>query len=77
VTPGSENAGRRAVRRLCDEFAVSEAAREADIAAQSEVHVWAADGVSQGSEMLWTQEFPVRISPETTSHSIEDFVLSF
>ena len=39
MTPGAEDASRQAVKRLCDEFAVSDAAREVDLLVQFELHM--------------------------------------
>jgi hypothetical protein len=47
LKPGSEDASRQAVKRLCDEFAVSVAAREAERTVQYEVHMGYACEVRQ------------------------------
>jgi hypothetical protein len=39
MTPGSEDASRLAVRRLCDEFVVSNEAREVELTVQFQVHM--------------------------------------
>ncbi|KAJ9597850.1 hypothetical protein L9F63_011292, partial [Diploptera punctata] len=39
MTPGAEEASRQAVKKLCDEFAVSDAAREVDLLVQFELHM--------------------------------------
>jgi hypothetical protein len=39
MTPDSEDQCRKVVRRLCDEFAVSDAAREVDLTVHFEAHM--------------------------------------
>lgn len=39
MTPGSEDASRQAVKRLCDEFVVSDTAREVELTVQFQEHV--------------------------------------
>jgi endonuclease/exonuclease/phosphatase family metal-dependent hydrolase len=73
MTPGSENASRQTVRKLCDHFAVSEAAREVYMTTQFETHMRSADEV----RLLRVQEIPVRIPPETRSSLIEVLVVFF
>jgi len=63
MAPGAEDASRQAVRRLCGEFAVSEAARQVEETVQLQMHMATGDEVRQGWGLLGFQEIPVRISP--------------
>lgn len=38
-TPGSEEASRQAIKSICDQFAVSDAAKELDMDIQLEFHI--------------------------------------
>lgn len=46
-TPGDETNSRRAIKRFCDQFAVSEYAREIEVVVQYEFHLGRANLVSQ------------------------------
>jgi hypothetical protein len=47
MTPGAEDASRQAVRRLCGEFAVSEAARKVEVTVQLQMNMASGDEVRQ------------------------------
>ena len=52
MTPGAEDASRQTVRRLCGEFAVSEAAIEVEETVQLQMQMASGDEVRQGWGLL-------------------------
>ena len=56
MTPGAEDSSRQTVKRLCDQFAVSEAAREVDMTVQFEMHMESACEARQDATWLYNQE---------------------
>jgi hypothetical protein len=48
MTPGAEDASRHSVRRLCGEFAVSDAARQVEETVQLQMNMVSGDEVRQG-----------------------------
>jgi hypothetical protein len=67
MTPGAEDSSRQVVKRLCDQFAVSEAARQVDMTVQFEMRVRSACEARQDATWLYNQQTPFLLSPETVS----------
>jgi hypothetical protein len=54
MTQDSEDECRKVVKRLCDEFAVSDAAREVDLAVQYEAHMGSVYEVRK-DKTIWSE----------------------
>jgi hypothetical protein len=65
----SEDECRKVVKRLCDEFAVSDAAREVELTVQFEAHMGSVYEV-RNDETSWSEYRPRKMIRRLSSYSI-------